>query len=66
MALLAFFVSPTQWIIVGIVAFLLFGHRLPKLARSLGQSITEFRRGFRDVLDDPEEPAPIIPRQPQE
>jgi TatA/E family protein of Tat protein translocase len=36
-------------IIVGSVAVLLFGSRLPKVARSVGQSIVEFKRGFLEV-----------------
>lgn len=35
--------------VVGCVAVLLFGGRLPKLARSVGQSVVEFRRGFLEV-----------------
>jgi Sec-independent protein translocase protein TatA len=30
---------------------LFFSNRLPSLARSLGQSITEFKRGFREIED---------------
>lgn len=41
-----------EWIIIGIVALLLFGRRLPDVARSLGQSIVAFKRGIRDVTDD--------------
>lgn len=35
--------------IVGCIAVMLFGGRLPKLARSVGQSIVEFKRGFLEV-----------------
>lgn len=48
--LLAFFMpGPTEMVVVGIVAVLLFGSRLPTVARSMGQSIMEFRRGFKEV-----------------
>lgn len=38
------------WEIVAIlvVVLLLFGHRLPGMARSLGSGITEFKRGLKD------------------
>jgi len=42
----------TEWIIIGLVALLLFGRRLPEVARSLGKSIVEFKRGIRDVKED--------------
>jgi TatA/E family protein of Tat protein translocase len=44
-----FGVGTTEMIIVGCVAVLLFGSRLPKVARSVGQSIVEFKRGFMEV-----------------
>jgi sec-independent protein translocase protein TatA len=44
----AFFGSPTQMVIVLIIILLLFGHRLPGLARSLGAGITEFKKGLKD------------------
>lgn len=31
------------------IAVMLFGGRLPKVARSVGQSIVEFKRGFMEV-----------------
>jgi len=38
-----------ELVIVGIVAVLLFGKRLPEVARSLGKSYNEFRRGLTDI-----------------
>jgi sec-independent protein translocase protein TatA len=35
-------------LVIGLVALLLFGARLPKLARSLGQSVNEFKQGMKD------------------
>ena len=32
-----------------IVAVLLFGNRLPEIARSLGRSVNEFKRGLKEV-----------------
>jgi sec-independent protein translocase protein TatA len=40
--------------IAGIVAvgLLLFGSRLPSIARSLGKSVVEFKKGVKDVKAD--------------
>ncbi len=38
--------------IIALVAVLLFGSRLPKLARSLGSSIVEFKKGVADIEKD--------------
>ena len=40
----------STWEIVAVlvVVLLLFGHRLPGMARSLGSGITEFKRGLKD------------------
>jgi sec-independent protein translocase protein TatA len=44
----------TTWEIVGIVAvgLLLFGSRLPAIARSLGKSVIEFKKGVKEVKSD--------------
>ena len=47
-----FGIGTTELIIVGIIAVILFGSRLPSVARSLGKSLHEFKRGMRDVEDD--------------
>lgn len=41
-----------EWIIILVVALLIFGRRLPDVARSVGKSIVEFKRGINDVKDD--------------
>lgn len=38
-----------ELIIVGIVAVLLFGKRLPEVAKSMGQSYREFRKGLSEI-----------------
>jgi TatA/E family protein of Tat protein translocase len=37
-----------ELVIVCIVALLLFGNRLPSVARSLGRSMTEFKKGMNE------------------
>ncbi|MBI2827056.1 MAG: twin-arginine translocase TatA/TatE family subunit [Planctomycetia bacterium] len=46
-----FGLNPMELIIVGIVAVLLFGSRLPSVARSLGKSMTEFKKGLNGIED---------------
>ena len=41
-----------EWIIFLLIALLLFGKRLPGAMRSVGQSITEFKRGMKEVPPD--------------
>ena len=43
-------------IIVLMVVLLLFGKRIPGIARSLGLSITEFRKGTQEGEDPPHLP----------
>jgi sec-independent protein translocase protein TatA len=46
---LAFLGSPGPWqvVIVAMVVLLLFGNRLPSVMRSLGEGITEFKKGIK-------------------
>ena len=48
----AFFTGTWEWIIVVVVAILLFGRRLPQVGRSLGRGIVEFKKGVRELEDD--------------
>lgn len=41
-----------ELLIIGVVMLLLFGRRLPEVGRSLGQGITQFKKGLKDVTDD--------------
>src|SRR5436853_530594 len=47
-----FGLSPVELLVIGGLAVLLFGSRLPSVARSLGKSMTEFKRGLHDIQDD--------------
>ena len=44
----------TEWIIILIIALLIFGSRLPKVMRSMGQSVNEFKRGMNEMIDEDE------------
>ena len=41
-----------EWIVILLIALLIFGRRLPDIARSVGKSIVSFKKGIRDVEDD--------------
>ena len=41
-----------EWIIILVVAVLIFGRRLPEIARGMGKSLTEFKKGVREAHDD--------------
>ena len=43
---------PVTVAIFAIVAFLLFGNRLPSVMRSLGRSVVEFKKGVAGVEEE--------------
>ena len=43
-----FGVGPTELIVVGIIGLMLFGNRLPSVMRSVGEAVSQFRRGLGD------------------
>lgn len=45
-------VSPMEMMILGLIALLLFGKKLPEVARGLGKSMVEFKRGMRGFEDE--------------
>lgn len=44
-----FGVGTVEFVVIGMISVMLFGSRLPKVARSVGQSLMEFKRGFMEV-----------------
>ena len=48
-------ISPSEMMIIGMIALLLFGKRLPEVARSLGKGVTEFKKGIKGIEDEVEE-----------
>ena len=48
------FFSPSmpEMMVVGMVALLLFGKRLPEVARSLGKGVKEFKSGLAGFTDE--------------
>lgn len=47
-----FFDSPMDIAVIAILALLLFGKRLPDLAKSLGKSIVEFKKGLNQTTEE--------------
>jgi len=45
----------TEWLIIGLFALLVFGRRLPEVARSLGKGVVEFKKGLRGIEDEVEQ-----------
>jgi sec-independent protein translocase protein TatA len=41
-----------ELLIIGGIALLLFGKRLPEVARGFGKSIVEFKKGVRGIEDE--------------
>lgn len=56
---LLFGLGTQELLIILVIVFLLFGaSRLPKLARSMGQGITEFKKGLKQKPEDDESSPP--------
>jgi sec-independent protein translocase protein TatA len=60
---LAFFGRGEDWLIVLLIIVILFGStKIPQLARSLGRSVSEFKKGVREGEDDEKKAAE--PKEP--
>jgi sec-independent protein translocase protein TatA len=46
------FESPTTMLILGALAVLLFGERLPEVARSFGKGLMEVQKGVRGIQQE--------------
>jgi sec-independent protein translocase protein TatA len=41
-----------EMLIIAFIALLIFGNRLPSVMRSLGKSVTEFKKGVSGIEDE--------------
>ncbi len=44
-----------EWIVILIIALLIFGSRLPSIARGLGKSLNAFKKGLQEAEDATDE-----------
>ena len=56
--------GPMEMVIIGVIAVLLFGSRLPKVARSVGSSVIEFKRGLKGIEDEAADVAAACREEP--
>jgi len=56
---LAFFSMPghIEWLVILVVALLIFGKRLPEVARGVGKSLTEFKKGLNEAKESTDDMA---------
>ena len=55
--MLAIFGAFSHWelLVVLVIALLIFGRRLPDIARSMGKSLTEFKKGINEAKETKDE-----------
>jgi len=46
------FMGWQELVVIGVVAILIFGRRLPEVGRSLGQGLVEFKKGLKGIKED--------------
>jgi len=55
---------PEIVVILLIVLLIFGGKRLPELARGMGKALSEFRKGVKDLSEEPQDPTVSKPKEP--
>lgn len=53
-----------EWIVIGVIALLIFGKRIPTMARGIGQGIKEFKSGLKGGEEEAEAAAAVESGKP--
>lgn len=54
-SVLAWMPGHFEMLVILVVALLIFGRRLPEIARGVGKSLTEFKKGVNEAKDSADE-----------
>ncbi len=54
-----FGLGPLELVVLALLGVVLFGKGLPKIGHSLGQTITQFRKGVKGIEDDLDGSVPV-------
>ncbi|MEW4567058.1 twin-arginine translocase TatA/TatE family subunit [Tautonia sp. JC769] len=57
--------GPWEMAAIAMVSLLIFGNRLPGVMRSLGKSVTEFKKGMNSIEEEIEEGAAADSKKPE-
>lgn len=47
-----FGLGPMEMMIIGVLAVLLFGNKLPEVAKNMGKSFSDFKKGMHGIEDE--------------